>query len=419
MRDATIRADAARSRLYHVSHERAERLGAACLDGSRPAFWYDAPRAPCTNTSWLLYLDGGGWCYSESECASRANGPLGSSKRSRGGHWPYTGVLDRSTRINPTFASFHRVIFAYCDGASFTGDLAAPLQTSSGPRLRMRGRANIDSIVGELLEMGLADAEAVLWTGASAGGLGALASAERVRAMLPPSVHTFKVLLMSSWFLSDVGAPSACQRTLTPAETMKCRPWHEKMRALATMHNVSLPAACVAAASRADRWRCLLPAASAPQLRAPLFVINSALDAWQGANVWRRSGRCHHSPRGCNASEVAAAAERRNGMLRTFVGEMRASGVLERSGNGAHVVPCAGHVAEVTQSGAFISFSAASRTMRDVLGAWWVSPPSAPAAGHVALPCEELHADSPACESNCRAAQVRGGSYPECRACVA
>ena len=93
--------------------------------------------------------------------------------------------------------------------------------------------------------------------------------------------------------------------------------------------------------------------------------------------------------------------------------------IFSRGGNGAHVVPCAGHVADVTQSGAFMSFTAASRTMRDVLGAWWVSPPSAPAAGHVALPCEELHADSPACESNCRAAQVRGGSYPECRACVA
>ncbi len=48
--------------------------------------------------------------------------------------------LDRSARVNPTFASFHRVLLGYCDGGSFLGDSAAPLATAGGGSVYMRGR---------------------------------------------------------------------------------------------------------------------------------------------------------------------------------------------------------------------------------------------------------------------------------------
>jgi hypothetical protein len=144
--------------------------GAVCLDGSPPAYWYQPPRmstrsgggstsrpAATDNVSWLIHLDGGAWCYDERDCAGRARSEKGSSKSLKRRYWPYSGLLDGNAAVNPTFAGFHRVNLAYCDGSSFTGDRAEPVVTASGEKLYFRGRGKrvLSLLLDELLAAGL------------------------------------------------------------------------------------------------------------------------------------------------------------------------------------------------------------------------------------------------------------------------
>ena len=54
----------AATQLRVVPASLATALGAVCLDGSPPAYWYQPPRpqAATDNVSWLIHLDGGAWC---------------------------------------------------------------------------------------------------------------------------------------------------------------------------------------------------------------------------------------------------------------------------------------------------------------------------------------------------------------------
>ena len=68
--------------LHLVDKERAAATGGVCLDGSPPGYYFEAAAAGSgKETSWLLYFKGGGWCYDEHSCASRAKEELGSATK--------------------------------------------------------------------------------------------------------------------------------------------------------------------------------------------------------------------------------------------------------------------------------------------------------------------------------------------------
>ena len=56
---------------------------AVCVDGS-PAAYYFAPGASTGASTWIVHLEGGGWCYDDVSCAKRCpedtSAPLCSSK---------------------------------------------------------------------------------------------------------------------------------------------------------------------------------------------------------------------------------------------------------------------------------------------------------------------------------------------------
>ena len=144
---------------------------AVCLDGSPAGYYY----APGSRGQWLLYLQGGGWCYTPAICAWRARlGEHGSSTR-----WsPYMDAekipgLSADPLVNPDFAGFSRVFVNYCDGASFAGD--AVTTHADGFTTYSRGRRILEAVLRRLqsVEFGLgavANTEFLL-AGCSAGGL--------------------------------------------------------------------------------------------------------------------------------------------------------------------------------------------------------------------------------------------------------
>ena len=67
-------------------------------------------------------MEGGGGCYNEDECVARSKTRLGSSK-----NWPsmidLNGFLSDNSTTNPDFYDWNVAFIAYCDGASFAGNV--------------------------------------------------------------------------------------------------------------------------------------------------------------------------------------------------------------------------------------------------------------------------------------------------------
>lgn len=95
--------------------------GAVCLDGS-PAGFYIREGSGSGSESWIVHLEGGGWCRNETDCYDRSMTPLGSSKS-----WPASitlgGFLSDDPKVNPHFYNWNTVYVKYCDGASFAGNV--------------------------------------------------------------------------------------------------------------------------------------------------------------------------------------------------------------------------------------------------------------------------------------------------------
>ena len=169
----------------------AEAGAGVCLDGSPPALYYVAAKSAAYNASWVVMLQGGGWCVDEASCAERSRTSLGSTAQlaAKQRSLRVGGILHGLALRNPDFHAFHRVLLHYCDGGSFTGDRDVGA-------LHLRGRAVLDAQLRRLEAMGLSDAERVLFGGFSAGGLGAAVHADAVRARLR-RVRQFGVLAAS------------------------------------------------------------------------------------------------------------------------------------------------------------------------------------------------------------------------------
>lgn len=74
-------------------------------------------------SKWIIHMEGGGWCYNEDACVERSKTDLGSSKRWSPSAEFAPGFLSDSKLLNPDFYDWNIVFIAYCDGASFSGNV--------------------------------------------------------------------------------------------------------------------------------------------------------------------------------------------------------------------------------------------------------------------------------------------------------
>ena len=287
--------------------------------------------------------------------------------------WPH----GRGPEGESNFSGFHRLHFHYCDGSSYSGDREAPLPSEGKKLLYLRGRRVLAAQLDTALQAGLRDAEEVLFSGGSAGGIGAMHAAKALRAALP-HVRRFKVLIVSGFFLerrtgmqqqssdpnAELQSPSAasssvatgtghptCRRGRGADE--KCIPWVHKMRRMCEMHNCtnalldgdcsrSLHAHEAAMPLRQARGGGRTFAHFLHQLGARLVANGERLAAVRALPM---GGLKMH----CAASGRPDVAET-NLMLRAFIRDMRASGALLRRGNGAFIYSCNEHVAGLSNA---------------------------------------------------------------------
>ena len=265
--------------LHLLDDPTSQALNAVCLDGS-PAAIYIKPAASGFETSWQLYLEGGGWCWTPQDCAARATTDLGSSLNyaatisSMG-----TGLQSSWCNINPTFCNFNQVFVKYCDGNSFSGNRADALHvpaTANSPEgtIQFRGAAIIDAALQLLLSQnGLGQAQQVLLTGCSAGGVAAFLQANRVGDFLEANTQPglrYKVVPVSGFFIEHHNA-------------LGQNVFEHQIQILFELSNAidGVDPACIAAQSTGQEWRCNFAGPAYAHVKAPVFVMDSSLDASQ------------------------------------------------------------------------------------------------------------------------------------------
>ena len=210
-------------------------------------------------------------------------------------------MLSADPAVNPDFSSFNAVFLHYCDGASFGGGRVAPVpvHTRGGqPALMwLRGRANFDAIVAQLrAQEGLDRATEVVLSGGSAGGLAVFYNLDHLATLLPASTRL--VGFPDAGFFLD--APDVDGNYSYRAQFQGADPvWN-------VTGSGGTNAACLAYyGPRGEPWKCLLAPYLTPFVRTPLFIMNSAYDAWQTVNILKTS--CVPTPsKPCNASALEA-----------------------------------------------------------------------------------------------------------------
>ncbi|TKW13140.1 hypothetical protein SEVIR_5G079400v4 [Setaria viridis] len=278
--------------------------GAVCLDGSPPGYHLQ-PGSGAGSRSWLIHLEGGGWCDTVRSCAGRTLTDFGSSKFMQR-QINFTGILSNDPVLNPDFYSWNRVFVRYCDGASFAGD--SQHEDGNGT-LFFRGRRIWEAVLDELMQKGLAHSKQALLTGCSAGGLATLLHCNDFRARFPQEVSV-KCLPDAGFFLDA--------KDLSGQRHMR-----SVYNGVVHLQNVTkvLPKDCLLA--NKDPTECFFPAEIIKSISTPTFIVNSAYDTWQVQNVvatdssspdesWRR---CRADIRSCNSSQIQVLNEFRKEMV--------------------------------------------------------------------------------------------------------
>ena len=346
-------------------------LGALCLDGSPPAYYY-RPGVGAGQNKWILHMQGGGWCTSTGDCSSRANSSLGSSTS-----WPRTGaptadggdagILSPDPAVNPLFHDWAVAYLGYCDGGSYAGSVAEPVPVGPGSDVIFyRGRHILDAFVAKLLSAGVASASDVILSGCSAGGLAVFLHADYVGSLLPPSVR-FSAAPGAGFFLADF------QQFGGGYEYLANYQW-----VAATMNvTANVDAGCVAyytAQPGAPLWKCFTAPYTLPFVTTPTFVSNSLADSWQAGNIM--AFKCDPTGSACNATEIAYLDSFRAAMVAAM------APVLQSKTHGAFLQECFVHVVLGTDR-SWNGTRVGGQTMTDTFQRWYYG--TGPAASAVAV----------------------------------
>eukprot|EP00946_MAST-07B_sp_MAST-7B-sp1_P001554 g1554.t1 len=301
---------------------------ARCLDGSRPAY-YIKPSATANASKFVVYFQGGGWCYTVTDCVDRATGPLGSSAS-----YPATtpskgGILDPDPKRNPNFHDWNLVWVPYCDGTSWSGNQANPVFVEN-KTIWYRGRANMRALVAALCrDQGMRAASDVLIDGGSAGGLTTLLHADYFRSLLP-SFPRFAAIGDAGWFRPD--------------DRLDVKGYTEAMMTMSQVSNATTDAKCMDHYADRDSRICIFAPVVFPFLTSKIFILEGRYDSWQLAHIMGFPCATYGERLDkCDAAQNASLEAYGDAMVRS-VARALASSAHHRRTAGAFVSQCIIHV---------------------------------------------------------------------------
>ncbi|XP_068317974.1 pectin acetylesterase 10 [Pyrus communis] len=276
---------------------------AVCLDGTLPGYHLHRGYGSGAN-SWLIQLEGGGWCNNIRTCVYRKTSRRGSSKYMEK-QVAFSGILSNKAQENPDFFNWNRVKVRYCDGASFTGD-----SEHKAKQLQFRGERIWLAAMEDLKSRGMRYAKQALLSGCSAGGLAAILHCDKFRGLMPGNTKV-KCLSDAGLFLDahDVSGGHTLRNLYSGIVGLQgVKP--------------NLPHFCT---NHLDPTSCFFPQNLISSVKTPLFILNAAYDSWQiqsslappaadPAGYWRDC-RLNHAK--CTSSQINFLQGFRNQMLNT------------------------------------------------------------------------------------------------------
>nr|XP_018676315.1 PREDICTED: pectin acetylesterase 9 isoform X5 [Musa acuminata subsp. malaccensis] len=326
--------------------------GAVCLDGSPPAYHlHEGLGSGARN--WLLQFEGGGWCNDVASCAARSKTRRGST-RYMNKLEVFSGILSNDSTANPDFYDWNRVKLRYCDGASFGGDSEFLNSTTA---LYFRGQRIWKAIVLDLLPKGLIQADKVLLSGCSAGGLATFLHCDDLTRFVPETA-TVKCISDAGFFL-DVRDVSG-QYTI--------RSFFSSLVSLQGVQK-NLNPNCTSSYGLFAYQHAL------SYIRTPYFILNSAYDVYQFHHIFvppsadprGRWYSCKLNPMACSPIQIAILQGFRNEMLEALES-------FEGSQNGGLFInSCFTHCQSELQEAWFGPSSPRlhNKTIAEVVGDWY------------------------------------------------
>ena len=200
---------------------------AVCNDGSPGAYYITEARGhkghPAAPHVWLVFLQGGGWCWDAASCAARhANEPGLMSSDSFPPVRDATGIFSPDPALSP-FATANKVYVPYCSSDAFVGNVGK----DPGGAWHFRGQDLVKATLDALQRRAsspLAAGHAVYFGGCSAGGRGALFNYEYLPELLPKGVRQYGIFDSVMWVDGNAPAVPCTRRPCPKSETRNPNP---------------------------------------------------------------------------------------------------------------------------------------------------------------------------------------------------
>ncbi|KAL8159125.1 hypothetical protein V2J09_000662 [Rumex salicifolius] len=237
----------------------ADTKGAVCLDGTLPGY-HIHPGSGSGANSWVIQLEGGGWCNNIRTCVFRKTTRRGSSKFMEK-VIPFTGILSNKAEENPDFYNWNRVKLRYCDGASFSGE-----GQDEAHNMYFRGQRIWETAMEELMEKGMQNASQALLSGCSAGGLASILHCDEFRDLFTANTKV-KCLSDAGMFLDAID--------VSGGRTMR-----KFFQGVVTLQGAAkkLYPSCT---NKLNSTKCFFPENIIANIQTPMFLLNAAYDSWQ------------------------------------------------------------------------------------------------------------------------------------------
>lgn len=245
-----------------------------CNDGTTAGYYI---KRSYESNKWIIYLEGGWYCFNDVSCTNRMNTP-GADSLTSSKNWLTKrrgfGILSPSAVENPTWYNANHVLVPYCSSDAWSGNVS---RAESGGKFSFMGYRIIDEVVQELLLQGLVDAKQLLMAGSSVGGIGVIMNIDRVAEMMATAGSSCKVrgISDSGWYLEKKPDLIKCKNNAKNCNT----PSQAISKGMSYWHGV-VPSAC-ANEFENEPWRCYFGHNVYRTLKSPLFIFQWLYDPTQ------------------------------------------------------------------------------------------------------------------------------------------
>jgi len=253
---------------------------AICADGSPAAYYYREGIEK--SRRWLIFLEGGGWCWDEASCNNLwnqggKNEAMSSMQFARSeediARWiSHDGIFHET---KSPFADANFIFVRLCSGDAFMGDYSPPdmsIRTHS-QRWHFRGKRILDAVFRDLQDnrgLGSTPGDLVIYGGCSAGARGAMVSIDYYANLLANKVKMIGFLDSPLWV------------PMVPADSTTTSLVEETKKVLVQANATSfLSKECQKRFGVNKRWKCLFAAFRLPFVQTPYLLNMNQYDEFQ------------------------------------------------------------------------------------------------------------------------------------------